>query len=268
MELGAALHEDSKGDNCYNKSADNSKGVPYVFIWTDSVSREYTTSCGYQWLLSRVDEANSEKWNWVWKSHAPENIKFMLWLIGHKSLPTRDTPSHRGIAVDKSCPWCGAVSECILHCLQDCLKSQALWHQVGLLEICGSRLPSAKEWIVARINKAGALFLASLWMIWTRSPQLRLICCCVDQIALNTDGSVNEVTAGFGGLLRHHDGSWISGFYGHLQPVDILEAELVAILEGLRICWHSAFRKVLCMTDSSLIVHLIHNLLIFIDMLL
>ncbi|KAJ1424746.1 Ribonuclease H domain [Sesbania bispinosa] len=82
---------------------------------------------------------------------------------------------------------------------------------------------------------------------------------CVDQIALNTDGSVNGANAGFGGLLRHHDGSWISGYYGHLKPVDILEAELVAILKGLRICWHYAFRNVLSMMDSSLAVHLIHN---------
>ncbi|KAJ1426154.1 Ribonuclease H-like superfamily [Sesbania bispinosa] len=54
----------------------------------------------------------------------------------------------------------------------------------------------------------------------------------MDQIALNIDGSVNEVSAGIGGLLRKHDGSWIKGFYGNLPHMDILEAELLAILEG------------------------------------
>ncbi|KAJ1410807.1 hypothetical protein SESBI_21615 [Sesbania bispinosa] len=44
------------------------------------------------------------------------------------------------------------------------------------------------------------------WISWNR-PSL-------NQVALNTDGSVSINNAMFGGLLRNHDGSWIMGYYG------------------------------------------------------
>ncbi|KAJ1379403.1 Ribonuclease H domain [Sesbania bispinosa] len=75
-----------------------------------------------------------------------------------------------------------------------------------------------------------------------------------DQVALNTDGSVTKFTAGFGGLIRMHDGKWIRGYYGRLKDVEILEAELIAILEGLRICWSLNYRNGKCMSDSMLAV--------------
>ncbi|KAJ1407791.1 Ribonuclease H-like superfamily [Sesbania bispinosa] len=79
------------------------------------------------------------------------------------------------------------------------------------------------------------------------NSDLRYICWekpSLEQIALNTDGSVNERSADTGGLLRTHDSSWISGFYGNLPHMDILEAELIAVLEGLRTCWEANFRSI------------------------
>ncbi|KAJ1394266.1 Ribonuclease H domain [Sesbania bispinosa] len=44
-----------------------------------------------------------------------------------------------------------------------------------------------------------------------------------------------------------------------LKDVDILEAELIAILEGLHICWNLNLRNIKCMTDSTLAVNCIQQ---------
>ncbi|KAJ1385248.1 hypothetical protein SESBI_41840 [Sesbania bispinosa] len=64
---------------------------------------------------------------------------------------------------------------------------------------------------------------------------LRFVCWArpdIGQVALNTDGSVNDTTSGIGDLIRQQDGSWIKGFFGHLLHEDILLVELCALLEG------------------------------------
>ncbi|KAJ1409532.1 Ribonuclease H domain [Sesbania bispinosa] len=78
-----------------------------------------------------------------------------------------------------------------------------------------------------------------------------------NQVALNTDGSVINAQASFGGLLRNADGDWIQGFYGNLGCGDILRAELAAIWQGLKLCWELEFRDVKCMSDSQLALSLI-----------
>ncbi|KAJ1408150.1 Ribonuclease H domain [Sesbania bispinosa] len=80
-----------------------------------------------------------------------------------------------------------------------------------------------------------------------------------DQIAINTDGSVNQHGTGFGGILRNANGSWIKGFYGHLHNSDILCAELHAVWKGLELCWRLNFRNVLCLSDFLLAVELIRK---------
>ncbi|KAJ1431770.1 Ribonuclease H domain [Sesbania bispinosa] len=80
-----------------------------------------------------------------------------------------------------------------------------------------------------------------------------------DQIAINTDGSVNQHGAGFGGLIRNADGTLIKGFHGHLHNSDILRVELHAVWKGLELCWSLNYRKVLCLTDSLLAVELVRD---------
>ncbi|KAJ1404442.1 Ribonuclease H domain [Sesbania bispinosa] len=79
-----------------------------------------------------------------------------------------------------------------------------------------------------------------------------------DQIAINTDGSVNQRSAGYG-LIKNSGAAWIRGFYGHLHNSDILGAELYAIWKGLDMCWSLNYRKVICMTDSLLEVGLVYD---------
>ncbi|KAJ1425005.1 Ribonuclease H domain [Sesbania bispinosa] len=71
-----------------------------------------------------------------------------------------------------------------------------------------------------------------------------------DCAILNTDGSVAEAKAGFGGVIRLHDGSWVQGFCGNLDGAEIIEVELVGIFQGLRLCHRLELAKVHCQTDS------------------
>ena len=55
-------------------------------------------------------------------------------------------------------------------------------------------------------------------------------------VMLNTyHGSImgHIETAGIGGLLRTHDGIWISGFSGRVDTSSILHAEIFALYKGL-----------------------------------
>ncbi|KAJ1415707.1 Ribonuclease H domain [Sesbania bispinosa] len=64
------------------------------------------------------------------------------------------------------------------------------------------------------------------------------------------DGSVIEGQTGYGGLFRDSSGRWLNGFFGSLRHVDIVKAELFAMLQGLSIAWMRGYRSILCYSDS------------------
>lgn len=49
---------------------------------------------------------------------------------------------------------------------------------------------------------------------------------------INTDGSVISSSAGAGGVIRDHNGKWISSFSANLGMADVNQAEAWAILHG------------------------------------
>ncbi|KAK2451645.1 hypothetical protein QL285_010681 [Trifolium repens] len=70
-------------------------------------------------------------------------------------------------------------------------------------------------------------------------------------------GSVQ--TAGFGGLIRNSSGAFLKGFYGTTSLSSVLYAEIMAILQGLQLCWSNGFRSIFCYSDSLQAVSLIKN---------
>lgn len=72
-----------------------------------------------------------------------------------------------------------------------------------------------------------------------------------NQVALDVDGSSlgNPGHAGFGGLIRDHNGSWILGFSEYIGVVDSVEAELKGIEIGLGLAWERGYRDVICRSD-------------------
>nr|KYP64035.1 Putative ribonuclease H protein At1g65750 family [Cajanus cajan] len=83
----------------------------------------------------------------------------------------------------------------------------------------------------------------------------------LDSVALNVDGSRIGTLGrgGFGGLCRNHEGQFLFGFYGFLGEVSVLQTVILALLYGLRLCWDKWFRKIICYSDSTLVVSLLQG---------
>ncbi|KAL5097866.1 hypothetical protein RYX36_002193 [Vicia faba] len=81
------------------------------------------------------------------------------------------------------------------------------------------------------------------------------------QVALNIDGSSygNPGRAGYGGLIRDHNGSWIIGFSGPVSFADSVEVELLAIQNGLTLAWNMGFRDVSCRSDCTKALSMIQD---------
>jgi ribonuclease HI len=80
-----------------------------------------------------------------------------------------------------------------------------------------------------------------------------------NSMILNVDGSSigNPGVSGFGGLIRHADGTWIRGFYGNIGVSNIMHAELLALYHGLQLAWELNIRELLCYSDSGTAIKLI-----------
>lgn len=68
---------------------------------------------------------------------------------------------------------------------------------------------------------------------------------------LNVDGSCvgNLRRPGFGGVLRHEDGQWITGFARHLGVSNNLYAEIMALYQGLNLAWNLGYQDLQCYID-------------------
>lgn len=84
----------------------------------------------------------------------------------------------------------------------------------------------------------------------------------LDQLALDVDGSSygNPGRAGYGGVIRDHQGKWILGFSGHVEYADSLHVELLAIFIGLSVAWDVIEAKNLtCRSDCMQALSLIQD---------
>jgi len=83
----------------------------------------------------------------------------------------------------------------------------------------------------------------------------------MDSVALNFDGSVflDSNLGAFGDLIRDHTSSFLHGFFEKISRPCILHVEILGLYHGLKLCWHTGFKHVLCLSDSTSVVDLIQN---------
>ncbi|XP_071914053.1 uncharacterized protein [Coffea arabica] len=74
---------------------------------------------------------------------------------------------------------------------------------------------------------------------------------------LNTDASVVNGRAMGGGLVRNYQGKLIFAFYKEFGEHGVLEAECLALLEGLQLCVQRGLVLSLVEVDSKVLVHLV-----------
>ncbi|XP_071933854.1 uncharacterized protein [Coffea arabica] len=76
-------------------------------------------------------------------------------------------------------------------------------------------------------------------------------------VKLNTDGSVTQNRAYGGRLLRDSDGRLLFAFHKEFEDTDVLGAESLALLHGLRLCTGLVTGSLLVEVDSESLVHLL-----------
>ncbi|KAL5787746.1 hypothetical protein ACOSP7_004695 [Xanthoceras sorbifolium] len=80
-------------------------------------------------------------------------------------------------------------------------------------------------------------------------------------VKLNIDGNRNNISGAIAavGVVRNHDRQWIKGFVMNKGKGCILEAELWAVFEGLKMAWDGGFRKVQIDSDCLEAISLIQR---------
>ncbi|KAM5554460.1 hypothetical protein ABKV19_022706, partial [Rosa sericea] len=78
----------------------------------------------------------------------------------------------------------------------------------------------------------------------------------VGWLKVNTDGSFRSPeVAGFGGLFRDSDGLFKGAFAHRVIVNSAIDAEILAVIEALRVAWARSWTHIWLETDSTLVVH-------------
>ena len=73
----------------------------------------------------------------------------------------------------------------------------------------------------------------------------------IDENALTSLGK-----AGYGGLILKHDESFQLGFFVSVGILNILLAEMQALLIGVKLCWELGYRKLICYSSKFILLRI------------
>ncbi|KAL6202888.1 hypothetical protein ACLB2K_026592 [Fragaria x ananassa] len=77
---------------------------------------------------------------------------------------------------------------------------------------------------------------------------------------VNTDGSFRDSsTTGYEGIFRNHDGLYLGAFSKKVDVAGVIDAEVLAVIEALKIAWAKRWTHIWLETSSSLVVHYFKN---------
>jgi ribonuclease HI len=182
--------------------------------------------------------------------------------------------------------------------LRDCEDALRVWHNLSLsLAPTFFSAESFADWLLAVPRSSVASLITHAWFIWCRrcayifcddcfpwqvvlqqsAETLRVlragaVAASEPQwvrwqgpptgfVALNVDGSSlgNPGPSGAGGVVRDESGIWCFGFIAYVGVSEILKAELLALLFGLRLCWERGVRRLVVRSDSQLALQLVKH---------
>ena len=66
-------------------------------------------------------------WKRIWRSWAPPNCRFFIWLAVNNKCWTSDRLAKRGLPHQPACPLCDQEAESINHLLSGCVLSREVW---------------------------------------------------------------------------------------------------------------------------------------------
>jgi hypothetical protein len=146
-------------------------------IWKFSSSGKYSAKSAYEAMF--VGAICFQPWGRIWKSWAPGQCKFFMWLVSHNKCWTTDRLAKRGRPHPEKCPLCDQEEETINHLIFSCVFALQAWFEV--LQVLGLRAlvpemadSSFEEWWHGVNNKVNgqsqkglnSIIILVAWSIW------------------------------------------------------------------------------------------------------
>ncbi|XP_050386206.1 uncharacterized protein LOC126802601 [Argentina anserina] len=227
-----------------------------VKIWSATSNGIFSVKSAYNSIFN-FDEPAAPHWKALWSFDIPPKQKTFLWVILHKKLLTNEQRVRRGLANSSTCTICNSDSESLLHLFRDC--SRVTWRNKAIFDPSFSFpfnpgkiiTDAAVEWktstLKAKLYPACDVHMFS----WIRPPEQFL--------KLNVDGTRSGQSGkiGAGGVIRDHNGNWVSGFQINLGVGAIIEAEAWSLYYGLKLAHNLHISKLEIESDSAILINLL-----------
>lgn len=246
--------------------------------------------------IRATEVTQSNGWGKIWKLSLPHKIKVFLWRVCGNTIPVRIRLHNRGVNVPTVCPICDKDIEHLIHIFFECDFARSCWRYVGR-SYDMSAVECVSEWFLHKLISASLdelqMIVQVFWGIWfyrnkkvwegksvscnlamdwslqfiqdwkgakesrlkIQSPILSLV--SHHPLRWVPPPGVNKFSIGL--VLRDDKGVFLNGKVVCLsQVVNVLEAEVTAILEGLNWLVSLGCRRVIIESDSMLSVQVIH----------
>jgi hypothetical protein len=95
------------------------------FSWKLSSSGQYNSKSAYSSMF--IGSIKFLPWTRIWKTRAPSNIKFFIWLAIHNRCWTSDRLAKRGIPHQPTCLLCYQDTDSIAHLFVSCVFAREVW---------------------------------------------------------------------------------------------------------------------------------------------
>nr|XP_027120504.1 uncharacterized protein LOC113737473 [Coffea arabica] len=212
----------------------------------------------------------------MWARGVPLKMSIFAWRLLRNCVPLDSVLRRRGLPLVSRCSCCLKDEESILHLFVNGpvaregrnkvrFEGQALSARRVIREVVNFIHDLGRAWKLekaqfyrdldsdwASLASSVARKRQAVVVTWTKPPAQRY--------KLNTDASVVNERASGGGLLRDSDGRLIFAFYKEFGEKGVLQAEALALLEGLRACAAKGVQEVLMEVDSAVLVPLVKSL--------
>ncbi|XP_019265527.1 PREDICTED: uncharacterized protein LOC109243087 [Nicotiana attenuata] len=117
----------------------NSVFIPLVttkednLIWDLTPNGQFSNSSAYSFLsrtTTNLLSGEEGSFKWIWNLQTPNKIKYFIWLLTHKRLPTRSFLHSIGINCVPQCHYCDNEQEDIAHIFFECPNAVHFWNDI------------------------------------------------------------------------------------------------------------------------------------------
>ncbi|XP_075098508.1 uncharacterized protein LOC142175508 [Nicotiana tabacum] len=211
-----------------------------------------------------------------WDLHCPTKIKFFIWQCMHNKIPCRTYLHYIGINIDPICPICKQGHEDATHIFLLCPIAIRYWSSIGLII---NRSNAQSNWLAILRNSHlqdshhhyawKNILPFSIWNLWkNRNNNVNNLDVDINpsqerplpnKIKLNIDGAFlkEKLHAGIERVFRNSSGKWIMGFTKYCYITCSLQAELLALEQGLKLAVEMPYTVIEIESDSTDIIKML-----------